>query len=446
MNDISNINEYTVSELNNSIKKAIENNFSYIKLTGEVSKIMKHSSGHIYITLKDENESISAVCWRSRVSKLSLIPEEGEKVLIYGKVTTYSLQSKYQITIDKIESEGEGSLLKKFEEVKLRLEKEGIFDQKYKKRIPFLPNKVGVITSENGVVIKDIIHRISDRFPLEIIIYPVSVQGKGCVQQISEIIQKINTECLKGNKNFIVDVLILARGGGSLEDLMPFNEEIMVKAIFNSIIPIISAIGHETDFTLSDFVADLRAPTPTAAAEFVVPVKKELNIKNYELMQRLNKAIFRLVENKNLNTQNLYNQLPEVKTLINQKFQSLDFIEVKLINLTINFLKESKNRFKDIIISLDTKVFLNKLSFFKERRKNLEQRLQKSLNNKIIFLDQKIKENSKLLSSLSYKNVLKRGYSVTRVSGKLVNTDKEILKGQTMEIEFFDSLTIVKKL
>lgn len=446
MNDISNINEYTVSELNNSIKKAIENNFSYIKLIGEVSKIMKHSSGHIYITLKDENESISAVCWRSRVSKLSLIPEEGEKVLIYGKVTTYSLQSKYQITIDKIESEGEGSLLKKFEEVKLRLEKEGIFDQKYKKRIPFLPNKVGVITSENGVVIKDIIHRISDRFPLEIIIYPVSVQGKGCVQQISEIIQKINTECLKGNKNFIVDVLILARGGGSLEDLMPFNEEIMVKAIFNSIIPIISAIGHETDFTLSDFVADLRAPTPTAAAEFVVPVKKELNIKNYELMQRLNKAIFRLVENKNLNTQNLYNQLPEVKTLINQKFQSLDFIEVKLINLTINFLKESKNRFKDIIISLDTKVFLNKLSFFKERRKNLEQRLQKSLNNKIIFLDQKIKENSKLLSSLSYKNVLKRGYSVTRVSGKLVNTDKEILKGQTMEIEFFDSRTIVKKL
>ncbi len=446
MNDISNINEYTVSELNNSIKKAIENNFSYIKLIGEVSKIMKHSSGHIYITLKDENESISAVCWRSRVSKLSLIPEEGEKVLIYGKVTTYSLQSKYQITIDKIESEGEGSLLKKFEEVKLRLEKEGIFDQKYKKRIPFLPNKVGVITSENGVVIKDIIHRISDRFPLEIIIYPVSVQGKGCVQQISEIIQKINTECLKGNKNFIVDVLILARGGGSLEDLMPFNEEIMVKAIFNSIIPIISAIGHETDFTLSDFVADLRAPTPTAAAEFVVPVKKELNIKNYELMQRLNKAIFRLVENKNLNTQNLYNQLPEVKTLINQKFQSLDFIEVKLINLTINFLKESKIRFKDIIASLDTKVFLNKLSFFKERRKNLEQRLQKSLNNKIIFLDQKIKENSKLLSSLSYKNVLKRGYSVTRVSGKLVNTDKEILKGQTMEIEFFDSLTIVKKL
>ena len=174
---------------------------------------MKHSSGHIYITLKDENESISAVCWRSRVSKLSLIPEEGEKVLIYGKVTTYSLQSKYQITIDKIESEGEGSLLKKFEEVKLRLEKEGIFDQKYKKRIPFLPNKVGVITSENGVVIKDIIHRISDRFPLEIIIYPVSVQGKGCVQQISEIIQKINTECLKGNKNFIVVLIVKGKIG-----------------------------------------------------------------------------------------------------------------------------------------------------------------------------------------------------------------------------------------
>ncbi|MDC3091043.1 exodeoxyribonuclease VII large subunit [Rickettsiales bacterium] len=446
MNEISNINEYTVSELNNSIKKTIESNFSYIKLIGEVSKIIRHTSGHIYITLKDENESISAVCWRSKVSKLSLIPGEGEKILIYGKVTTYSLQSKYQITIDKIESEGEGSLLKKFEEIKLRLEKEGIFDQKYKKKIPFLPDKVGVITSENGAVIKDIIHRISDRFPLEIIIYPVSVQGKGCVQQISEIIQKINIESLKGNKDFIVDVLILARGGGSLEDLMPFNEEVLVKAIFNSIIPIISAIGHETDFTLSDFASDLRAPTPTAAAEFVVPVKKELNIKNYELMQRLNKAISRLMENKNLNTQNLYNQIPDVKTLINQKFQSLDFIEVKLINLIINFLKESKIRLKDIIVNLDTKVFFNELSFFKERKKNLDQRLQKSLNNTMIFLDQKIKENSKLLSSLSYKNILKRGYSVTRVSGKLVNRDKEILKGQTMEIEYYDSRTIVKKL
>ena len=176
MNQISNINEYTVSELNNSIKKTIESRFLYIKLKGELSKITRHSSGHIYLSLKDENESISAVCWRSKVSQLSLIPEEGEKIIIYGKVTTYSPQSKYQIIIDKIESEGEGSLLKKLEEIKRRLEKEGIFDQKYKKKIPFLPEKVGVITSENGAVIKDIIHRISDRFPLEVIVFPVNLQ------------------------------------------------------------------------------------------------------------------------------------------------------------------------------------------------------------------------------------------------------------------------------
>ena len=446
MNQISNINEYTVSELNNSIKKTIESKFLYIKLKGEVSKITRHSSGHIYLSLKDENESISAVCWRSKVSQLSLIPEEGEKVIIYGKVTTYSPQSKYQITVDKIESEGEGSLLKKLEETKRRLEKEGIFDHKYKKKIPFIPEKIGVITSENGAVIKDIIHRISDRFPLELIVFPVNVQGKECVKHISEAIQKINSESSKGNKDFIVDVIILARGGGSLEDLMPFNEEIMVRAIFNSIIPIISAIGHETDVTLCDFVSDLSAPTPTAAAEFVVPVKKELYLKSFELMQRLNKAITRLVEKDHLNTQNLFNQIPDVKTLVDQKFQSLDFIEIKLINLLKDLLRESKIRLKDIVGDLDPKLFLNNLSFFTETTRNLNQKLEQNINNKLIFFNQKIKENEKLLSSLSYKNVLNRGYSVTRVSGKLVNKDKEISKGQTIEIEYYDSRTLVKKL
>jgi exodeoxyribonuclease VII large subunit len=446
MNQISNINEYTVSELNNSIKKTIESKFLYIKLKGEVSKITRHSSGHIYLSLKDENESISAVCWRSKVSQLSLIPEEGEKVIIYGKVTTYSPQSKYQITVDKIESEGEGSLLKKLEETKRRLEKEGIFDRRYKKKIPFIPEKIGVITSENGAVIKDIIHRISDRFPLELIVFPVNVQGKECVKHISEAIQKINSESSKGNKDFIVDVIILARGGGSLEDLMPFNEEIMVRAIFNSIIPIISAIGHETDVTLCDFVSDLSAPTPTAAAEFVVPVKKELYLKSFELMQRLNKAITRLVEKDHLNTQNLFNQIPDVKTLVDQKFQSLDFIEIKLINLLKDLLRESKIRLKDIVGDLDPKLFLNNLSFFTETTENLNQKLEQNINNKLIFFNQKIKENEKLLSSLSYKNVLNRGYSVTRVSGKLVNKDKEISKGQTIEIEYYDSRTLVKKL
>ena len=446
MNQISNINEYTVSELNNSIKKTIESRFLYIKLKGELSKITRHSSGHIYLSLKDENESISAVCWRSKVSQLSLIPEEGEKIIIYGKVTTYSPQSKYQIIVDKIESEGEGSLLKKLEEIKRRLEKEGIFDQKYKKKIPFLPEKVGVITSENGAVIKDIIHRISDRFPLEVIVFPVNVQGKECVKQISETIKKINSESSKGNEEFIVDVLILARGGGSLEDLMPFNEEIMVKEIFNSHIPIISAIGHETDVTLCDFVSDLRAPTPTAAAEFVVPVKKELYLKNFELMQRLNKTTSRLMEKNHLNTKNLFKQIPDLKTLVDQKFQSLDFIEIKLINFLKDLLRESKIRLKDIIGSLDPKLFLNKLSFYAETKKNLNQKLVQNINNKLIFFNQKVKENEKLLNSLSYKNVLKRGYSVTRVSGKLVNKDQEILKGQTMEIEYYDSRTLVKKL
>ena len=269
MNQIPNIKQYTVTELNSSIKKIIEGSLFRIKVKGEVSQLTRHSSGHIYCTLKDNTETISAVCWRTKVANLSFIPKEGESIILEGKVTTYSPQSKYQVIIESIEYEGEGSLLKTLEEIKKRLLKEGLFDSKNKKKIPYLPSKIGVITSETGAVIRDIIHRIKDRFPVELILFPVNVQGNLAVIQIIDAIELANIQKNQGNKHFDLDLLIIARGGGSLEDLMPFNNEQLVHSIYKSKIPIISAVGHETDITLCDFVADLRVPTPTAAAEEV---------------------------------------------------------------------------------------------------------------------------------------------------------------------------------
>ncbi len=442
MNTISNVNEYTVSELNSSIKKIIESTFNYIKVKGEVSQLTKHSSGHIYLTLKDEKENISAVCWRTKALNLSFIPEEGEAVIIEGRISTYSPQSKYQIIIDKIESEGEGSLLKTLEETKKKLLKEGIFDKKNKKEIPFIPKKICVITSENGSVIKDIIHRIKARFPSEILIFPVKVQGKECVKQIIGALEKINDNKFKFN----IDVIIIARGGGSLEDLMPFNDEQLVRGVFKSEIPVISAIGHETDVTLCDFAADLRAPTPTAAAEFCVPVLKDLNLRVIEKNLNLNKTFKNLLEKSLFNLENLCNKIPKISNTIDQGFQSLDITEIKLKNVLKDLNKKLKIRLSDISGSLNSKIFVDRLKLMNERNNNLFQNLKLNIFKKIDRSYQQVSENNKLLNSLSYKNILERGYSVTRVLGKLVSDDNQIKTDDNIEIEYFKNKTIAKKL
>ena len=273
MNLISNIKEYTVSELNSSIKNIMENNFNLIKVRGEISQTNQHSSGHIYFTLKDGNSSISSICWRSTVPRLNIKIEDGISVIVKGRITTYELQSKYQIIIDQVDYEGEGALLKLLEQRKKKLSLLGYFDNKNKKLIPKFPSRIGVITSETGAVIKDIIHRVSERFPLELLLYPANVQGEKSLKDLIDGINYFN------NTLSTPDLIIIARGGGSLEDLMSFNEEELVKKISESKIPIISAVGHETDFTLCDLVADLRAPTPTAAAEIAVPERKDLFFK-----------------------------------------------------------------------------------------------------------------------------------------------------------------------
>ena len=286
MNTNSNNPVYSVSEFSHVIKKLVETNFSYVRIRGEISRPSFPGSGHVYFTLKDTEGTIAAIIWKYTLPRLSLKPEEGMEVICTGKVTTFAGQSKYQIIVESMEVAGEGALLKMLEDRRKKLLQEGLFNQEYKKPIPYLPEKIGVITSPSGAVIKDILHRLSDRFPSHVYLWPVAVQGEGSAQQISNAIDKFNQLT---NETTIKkpDLLIVARGGGSLEDLWSFNEEIVVRSVFNSSIPVISAVGHETDTTLIDFVSDLRAPTPTAAAEKAVPVRDELIARVDELNLRL---------------------------------------------------------------------------------------------------------------------------------------------------------------
>src|SRR6185437_11877029 len=270
-----NLPEYTVSELSAALKRTVEQGFSYVRVRGEVSGFKRHSSGHCYFALKDADAVLDAVCWRGTAMKLAVKPEDGMEVLCVGRLTTYPGRSKYQIVVESVELAGIGALLKLLEERRQRLAAEGLFAEERKKRLPFLPDVIGVVTSPTGAVIRDILHRLNDRFPRRVLLWPVAVQGEGAAQQVAAAIAGFNKLMPDGPVRR-PDLLIVARGGGSLEDLMAFNEEVVVRAAAASAIPLISAVGHETDTTLIDYASDRRAPTPSAAAEMAVPVRLDL--------------------------------------------------------------------------------------------------------------------------------------------------------------------------
>ena len=272
------IKEFSVSEISFEIKKFVESTFGRVRVRGEIFGAKRADSGHWYLTLKDDNAALSAVVWRGVASTLAFKPEDGLEVVATGKITTFAGKSSYQLSIETMEAAGTGALLKLLEERKKKFAAEGLFDAAHKKKIPYLPGTIGVVTSASGAVIRDIIHRVQDRFPTHILLIPTPVQGEGAAEKIAQAIRDFNR--IDQISDFEKpDVLIVARGGGSLEDLWPFNEECVVRAVYESEIPVISAVGHETDTMLIDFVADRRAPTPTGAAEFAVPVKAELELK-----------------------------------------------------------------------------------------------------------------------------------------------------------------------
>ena len=440
MNLISNIKEYTVSELNSSIKNIMENNFNFIKVRGEISQTNKHSSGHIYFTLKDGNSSISSICWRSTVPRLNIKIEDGISVIVKGRITTYELQSKYQIIIDQVDYEGEGALLKLLEQRKKKLSLLGYFDNKNKKLIPKFPSRIGVITSETGAVIKDIIHRVSERFPLELLLYPANVQGEKSLKDLIDGINYFNNTLSTPN------LIIIARGGGSLEDLMSFNEEELVKKISESKIPIISAVGHETDFTLCDLVADLRAPTPTAAAEIAVPERKDLFFKinsSYTLMSNI---LLKKIGEKKLNLEVFTNKFPNITNLINNKYQNLDYFEEKIKDLLNIILKNSKIKFFSKVEKINKRILYQRIEYLYEKINTLNKGIKIQLKNFIQSKKTLITSSNRQLALLSYKNILRRGFSVIKYNKELIKDENKINKGEIFEVEFYKSKLKAKKL
>lgn len=413
-----NIQEYSVSEISDSIKGTLENSFGYVKVRGEVSGLSKPASGHIYLNLKDDKAVIKAIIWRSAAARISFVPEDGLEVICSGKLTTgysdrYPGRSDYSIIVDSITPAGEGALMALLEQRKKKLVAEGLFDEQNKKSLPKYPETIGIVTSPTGAVIKDILHRLNERFPCNVILWPVPVQGQDAAQLISDAVDGFNNLSSKDEVN-IPDLIIIARGGGSIEDLWPFNEEIVIRSVFKSNIPIVSAIGHETDTTLIDFVSDLRAPTPTAAAEISTPDKEELLRDISEKNNRLNYSINLYLDNLKDNFISIKDKLP---------------VSLKL------FLNNLTSHFQNISQSLNFRVLGEQLKSSKVKLISLEESLLKAKNILVERLQKELDNKSTLLESLSYKSVLKRGYSVTRSSNKIIKSKKDLKDESELIIE-----------
>lgn len=381
----------SVSELNSYIKNKIADDeyLNNILVKGEISNFKNHYTGHMYFTLKDENSLIKCIMFKSYAQKLNFMPKDGMKVFALGGVSVFERDGVYQIYVKAMQEDGVGILYKKYEELKHRLEKEGYFDEKHKQKIPLMPKTIGVLTSQTGSVIRDIINVSTRRNPnVNIRLLPVPVQGEGAAEKIAYGIRFMN-------ENKLADVLILARGGGSLEDLWPFNEEIVARAIYNSEIPIISAVGHETDFSISDFVADLRAPTPSAAAELAVPdiyeIKQKINIYQNRLRLTLIKKV-------------------EIMKLRYEKCMSSRVFKEPLRSINDNYLK---------------------IDSYIKRLENTIKAKQKEEKTKYIELISK-------LDTLSPLKTLIRGYSITEHNNKVIKSAKELNAGDKIDIRFVD--------
>ncbi len=438
MNANTNNPVYSVSEFSHVIKKLVETNFSYIRIRGEISRPSFPGSGHVYFTLKDTDGTIAAIIWKYTLPRLSIKPEEGIEVICTGKVTTFAGQSKYQIIVESMEVAGEGALLKMLEERRKKLLKEGLFDEELKKPIPYLPKIIGVITSPSGAVIKDILHRLSDRFPSHVYLWPVAVQGEGSAYQISNAINKFNqfTDETTIKKP---DLLIVARGGGSLEDLWSFNEEIVVRSVHKSSIPVISAVGHETDTTLIDFVSDLRAPTPTAAAEKAVPVRDELISRIDELNLRIRSSFNNRLNGNKDRINYLIKLLGKPDQTFEQKTQKLDFIYKDFENLFKDIFAEKKNKITQYLQRLlPPKVLISNLV---SKQKLLETKFKNYLENITNRKETKLNTLDQLLEASSFKRVLERGFSlVMNNKGKPIKLSSEAPENANVKIKFSDKI------
>ena len=429
----TNVPEFSVGELAFSLKRTLEDNFGRVRVRGELSRVSIAGSGHMYSSLKDDNAVIDAVCWKGTLNKLSVRPEEGLEVICVGKISSYPKSSKYQLIIESMELAGEGALLKMLEERRKKLAGEGLFSEERKKPLPFLPRTIGVVTSPTGAVIRDILHRLADRMPSHVLVWPVIVQGEGAANQITNAINGFNA---MGASNIPrPDLLIVARGGGSLEDLMAFNEENVVRAAADSNIPIISAVGHETDTTLIDYAADLRAPTPTGAAEMAVPVRANLTAQILDNEKRLINATSRLLNESRHKLEAQARGLGDPEKLLTMKMQSLDHVSDKLGRSFHSFLSTKREQ-----LITQTSRLHHPRSVVENARTRLErwsEQLKSSAPNVTKHPSQKLDHLGKMLEAYSFKKTLARGFAVIRdENGTPVTTAKDAQTHNTLNIEF----------
>lgn len=411
----SNVPEMSVSELAFSLKRTLEETYGRVRVRGELSGIKLATSGHLYGDLKDEESCINIVCWRSSMGRLSIRPEDGLDVIVTGKMTSYPKNSRYQLVIESMELAGEGALLKMLEDRRKKLAAEGLFDEKRKKPIPFLPSVIGVVTSPTGAVIRDILHRISERFPRHVIVWPVAVQGDGAAAQIAAGIRGLNALSPRP------DLIIVARGGGSLEDLMAFNEEVVVRAAAESAIPLISAVGHETDTTLIDYAADLRAPTPTGAAERAVPVRLNLLAQIMDDGERLTSGMVRRLSELAARLETLKVRLGDPSRILEIRMQHLDTLGGRLLHAYEKGLLRKAQKLAPLVPRHP-----RSLMGEKERHAAMIGARLLHFHDKIVAEPEKrLTHTSRMLESLSFKSVLSRGYAVVRGADGHVVSDAE---------------------
>jgi exodeoxyribonuclease VII large subunit len=486
----ANQSEFTVSELAGAIKRALEEGFGYVRLRGEVSGFRgPHSSGHCYFALKDEKARIEAVIWRTAWARLKVKPDEGMEVVVQGRVTSYPGSSKYQIVIETLEPAGLGALMAMLEERRRKLAAEGLFEEARKKPLPFLPRVVGIVTSPTGAVIRDMLHGFEERFPTRVLVWPVRVQGETCAAEVAAAIRGFNA-IAPGGRVPRPDVLIVARGGGSLEDLLGFSDEAVVRAAAESAIPLISAVGHETDWTLLDYTADARAPTPTKAAEWAVPIFAELAEDLAKLGLRLSIGLRRLVQGAGAHLKAAARGLPRLEDLLSlprQRFDaaadrlercffaSLQKRHTRLAQLRgrlpapASLVRLPRQRFEASARRLGRALLANagvhatrharvagrmrpamlqgRVSRCRERLDALERRAARALGGGITLERRRLTAQSQLLTSLSYQSALRRGFAIVRnAAGTMVRSVAHVGARDRLELELADGRVPVEAL
>ncbi|MGB0798062.1 MAG: exodeoxyribonuclease VII large subunit [Planktomarina sp.] len=479
-----NAHEYTVSEISGAVKRSLEAEFGRIRVKGEVGRVVKARSGHMYFDVKDDRNTLACTTWKGQVSRLTVVPEEGMEVVVTGKMTSFGGQSKYNLNVDDVTVAGVGALMAMLEKRKTALAAEGLFAASRKQQIPFLPEIIGVVTSPTGAVIRDILHRLRDRFPRKVLVWPVAVQGTNCAPQVASAIDGFNAMS-PGGALPRPDLIIVARGGGSIEDLWGFNEEVVARAAAASQIPLISAVGHETDTTLIDFVSDQRAPTPTAAAELAVPVRLDLLAWTETMGARGAQALANGQARKSQRLADLARALPRVDSLLQPSQQKLDVWDerlpnalraavqvkkVKLVEASVavrpaaltrlltserqkigqigNRLSPSLQRatdrlardFQSVTARLRPQQFETLVTAQRTRLAEVGQRMNLAAARNITQKSDKLTATDRVRETLGYRETLRRGFAVVRSEGQVITSAAKAKGAAALHIEFEDGV------